>query len=105
MPYYVYVIELDLSVTESKKFMRRNKKMKKGKKCFYVGQSAKKPKERFNQHLTGYKSNYFAREYGMKLRKWWVWRINPLKTRKEAEKEEKKLAKKLKNKGYGVWWG
>ena len=41
--YYVYVIELDQSVSEIKKFRDMNPKYFKGDPCVYVGQSAKKP--------------------------------------------------------------
>ena len=66
--YYVYVIELDPSVSDIKKFRHKNPKYFKGDPCVYVGQSAKKPNVRFEQHKEGYKANTYAKRYGLKLR-------------------------------------
>ena len=48
--YYVYVIELEEKVTNHKKFRQKNPKYIKGNGCVYVGQSARKPEIRFEQH-------------------------------------------------------
>ena len=48
--YYVYVIELEQSVSDIKKFRDKNPKYFKGDPCVYVGQSSKKPHIRFEQH-------------------------------------------------------
>ena len=103
MSYFVYVIELDKEVLKSKKFWERNPNMNPKKACFYVGQSAHNPDTRFKQHKIGYKSNSYVRRYGMSLRKRIYKKFNPIKTRKEAEIIEKKLAEKLRRKGHGVW--
>ena len=66
--YYVYVIELDPEVAKTKKFRENNPRYKQGKECLYVGQSSRKPELRFEQHKEGYKSNRYAREYGLRLR-------------------------------------
>ncbi|RCL90341.1 hypothetical protein DBW60_02140, partial [bacterium] len=66
--YFVYVIELDLSVLDIKKFRDKNPKYFKGVPCVYVGQSSKKPYVRFEQHKEGYKANVYAKKYGLKLR-------------------------------------
>ena len=66
--YYVYVIELDPKVADLRKFRAKNPKYIKGNGCVYVGQSSKKPEVRFQQHKEGYKSNKYARYYGVKLR-------------------------------------
>ena len=101
--YNVYVIKLDKEVMNSKKFRERNPYMNLRRACFYVGQTSHSPETRFNQHITGYKSNSFVKRYGQKL----VWRkfkkYNPIKTRKEAEYIEKQLTDKLRKKGHGVW--
>ena len=65
--YYVYVIELDEKVTTHKKFRLKNPNYIRGNGCVYVGQSARKPEIRFEQHKEGYKANYFAKLYGIKL--------------------------------------
>jgi hypothetical protein len=103
MPYYVYVIELDGEVLNSKKFRDQNLRMKPRKACLYVGQSCHDPETRFQQHKQGYKSNRYVRKYGLRLKKRLYKKYNPMKTRKESELMEKKLAEKLRKKGYGVW--
>ena len=54
--YYVYVIELDEKVTTHKKFRQKNPKYIRGNGCVYIGQSARKPEIRFEQHKEGYKA-------------------------------------------------
>ena len=67
MQYYLYVIELDKQVGKIKKFRKQSPDFIFGNRCFYVGQSAKAPMLRFKQHKEGYKSNTFARRFGLKL--------------------------------------
>ena len=66
--YFVYVIELDQAVADIKKFRAKNPNYVKGIACVYVGQSSRKPSLRFEQHKEGYKSNKYAKYYGIKLR-------------------------------------
>lgn len=103
MSYFVYVIKLDKEVIKSKKFMKNNPNIKPRKACFYVGQSAHEPDIRFKQHKDGYKSNIFVKKYGLSLKPRKYKKYNPIKTRKKAEIIEKKLTKKLRKKGHGVW--
>ena len=103
MPYYVYVIELDPEVQQSKKFRMRNPKMKQKKLCVYVGQSYHKTFTRFKQHKDGYKSNSFVKRFGTRLLPKLYRKYNPIKTREHAEAIEEKLTNKLRSKGYGVW--
>jgi hypothetical protein len=103
MPYFVYVIELDKEVINSKKFRLKNPNLNPRKACFYVGQSAHDPVVRFKQHKQGYKSNSFARRFGLYLRPRKYKKFNPIGTRKEAEIIELKLTDKLRKKGHGVW--
>ena len=103
MPYYVYVIKLDKKVLLSKKFREKNPFIKTRKACYYVGQSAKIPEERFKQHRQGYKANKYAYHYGIKLVPRKYKKYNPVSTRKKAEEIEQKLTKKLRKKGHGVW--
>lgn len=51
--HHIYVIELDISVTESGKFMKKNPQYDtaKGMACFYVGSTHHSVRCRFNQHL------------------------------------------------------
>tara|TARA_Y100000768_G_scaffold367260_1_gene330182 strand:+ start:56 stop:376 length:321 start_codon:yes stop_codon:yes gene_type:complete len=102
--YYVYVIELDQSVSDIKKFRDKNPKFFKGDPCFYVGQSAKKPNIRFEQHKEGYKANTYAKRFGLKLRPDLYEKYNPIPTRKDAEEIEEMLGELLRKRGYAVWF-
>ena len=103
MKYFVYVIELDKEVINSKKFRFKNPKLNPRKKCYYVGQSAHFPEIRFSQHKMGYKSNSFAKRFGKHLCPRKYKKYNPIETRKKAEEIEIKLTEKLRKKGHGVW--
>ncbi len=102
--YYVYVIELDSKVADFQKFRKKNPKYIKGNGCVYVGQSSKEPSIRFEQHKEGYKSNNYAKIYGIRLRPDLYEKYNPIPSRKDAEKIEEMLAKNLRKKGVGVWF-
>ena len=101
---YLSVIELDKQVGKIKKFQSQNPNFIFGNRCFYVGQSARAPMLRFKQHKEGYKSNTFARQFGLKLAPRFYEKYNPIPTRKDAEDLEQYLANKLKKEGYGVWF-
>lgn len=103
MEYYVYVIQLNGEVLKSRKFLRKNPNIDINLPCYYVGQSYHSPEVRFWQHKKGYKSNRFAKDYGLGLCPRFYDGINPIKTRKEAEFFENKLTEKLRMKGHGVW--
>ena len=102
--YYVYVIELDSKVAEHHKFREKNPKYIKGNGCVYVGQSSRKPHIRFEQHKEGYKSNKYAKVYGLRLRPDFYEKYNPIPTRKDVEEIEAMLAKELRERGIGVWF-
>jgi len=102
--YYVYVIELEPAVADKRKFRTKNPQYIRGNCCVYVGQSSRKPLLRFEQHKEGYKSNTFAKVYGMKLRPDLYEKYNPIPTRKDAEEIEEMLGKKLRSQGFGVWY-
>jgi len=102
--YYVYVIELEQSVSDIKKFRDKNPKYFKGDPCVYVGQSSKKPHIRFEQHKEGYKSNTYAKRFGLRLRPDLYEKYNPIPSRKDAEEIEEMLGAVLRNQGYGVWF-
>jgi hypothetical protein len=72
--------------------------------CVYVGQSSRKPDVRFEQHKEGYKSNRYAKKFGLKLRPDLYKKYNPIPTRKDAEAIEKMVAEQLRNQGFGVWF-
>ena len=102
--YYVYVIELDQVVADKRKFRIKNTKYIWGNNCVYVGQTTRKPLLRFEQHKEGYKSNKYAKHYGLKLRPDLYEEYNPIPTRKDAEEIEEMLAEELRNQGFGVWF-
>ena len=103
MKYYLYVIELDKQVGRLVKFRKQSPKFLLGNRCFYVGQSAKKPTERFKQHKKGYKSNTYAKRFGLRLVPEFYEKYNPIPTRKDAEELEIYVTIKLRQERYGVW--
>jgi hypothetical protein len=56
------------------------------------------------QHKEGYKSNVYAKNFGLVLRPDLFEKYNPIPTRKDAEEIEAMLARQLQEKGYGVWF-
>ncbi len=102
--YYVYVIELDPQVANLRKFRQKNPAYIMGNGCVYVGQSSREPTLRFEQHKEGYKSNKYAREYGIRLRPELYEKYNPIPTRKDAEEIEEMLGQQLRKQGIGVWF-
>jgi len=102
--YYVYVIELDPVVADLRKFQEKNPKYIKGNGCVYVGQSFRMPEIRFEQHKEEYKSNKYAKRFGLKLLPDFYEKYNPIPTRKDAEDIEEMLGKELRNRGIGVWF-
>lgn len=112
MPYRVYVIELSKRVfTENHRFRAANPQFNGVLQCLYVGVSSKNPKERFEQHKTGYRnkkghklSSNIVQKYGEYLRPSLYNHIRPLSTKAEALAMEKKLALELRRKRYAVWF-
>ena len=110
--YYVYVIELSKRVfTENKKFREANPQFNGVLECLYVGMTSKTPKERFEQHKTGYRnkkgfklSSNIVEKYGLYLRPSLYNHLNPISSRAEALKLEEQLALYLRRKRYAVWF-
>jgi hypothetical protein len=113
MRYQVYVVELSKKVfTENAKFRNANPQFNGVLECLYVGMTSKTPKERLEQHKTGYISKkgykisaYIVQRYGIYLRPSLYDHINmkPM-TRAQALAMEKKLALDLRRQGYAVWF-
>ena len=106
----IYVIELDKSILNLKKFRLENPEYIVGKPCVYVGYTSKTPEERFKEHITGKRNAkgfpLFSRKvkkYGIRLKPRLYINHNPIKTQEEAMKLEEKKAKRLRKRGYGVW--
>ena len=110
--YRVYVIELTKRVfTEDYKFRAANPQFNGVLECLYVGMTSKSPKERFQQHKTGYRnkkgyklSSNIVQKYGSYLRPSLYNHIDPLPTRAAALRMEKILALELRRKRYAVWF-
>ena len=102
--YNLYVIDLDKEVLLVKKFCDANPDYIEDYPCVYVGQTAKSPDERFDQHKAGIKANRYAEKYGLRLRYNIFEKYNPIATRKEAEYKEALLGEHLRKRGFAVWW-
>ena len=111
--YCVYVIELSIKVcTEDARVRAANPQFNGVLECLYVGMTSKTPKERLQQHQTGYRnkkghklSANIVERYGGYLRPSLYEHLNvqPM-TRAQALAAEKKLAWDLRKKGYAVWF-
>ena len=110
--YRVYVVELSKRVfTENYRFRQANPQFNGVLQCLYVGMTSKTPKERFEQHKSGYRnkkgyklSSNIVQKYGMYLRPSLYNHIKPMNSRSEALKMEEKLALELRRKRYAVWF-
>ena len=102
--YHIYVIELDPAVLNTRRVKDENPDYIEGMDCLYVGQTARTPEERFEQHREGYTSNRYTKKYGVRLRPDLSERYTPIRTREQAEEMEQKLAAKLRTRGYAVWF-
>ena len=101
----IYVIELDNEVLRKKKFKDANPDYIEGSPCVYVGMTSKSPRERYEQHRTGYRnkkghklSANIVEKYGTCLRGSLFNHIKPVKSRAEALELEEKLALDLRRK-------
>lgn len=102
--YNLYVIDLDKEVLSIKKFRDMNPDYIEDFPCVYVGQTAKSPDDRFDQHKAGIKANRYAQKYGLRLRYKLFEQYNPILSRKEAEYKEALLGEHLRKRGFAVWW-
>ena len=98
----VYVIELDPKVLKDRKFRAANPQHDPKKPCLYVGATGLSPYERFLNHKDGYKSNRYAKKYGLHLRPDLFAMYNPMPY-KAAVELEVELANGLREEGYAVW--
>lgn len=101
--FYVYVIRLDPEVLKEPKYRRDNPQYVDGQPCVYVGMTGRTPAERFLQHKNGYKACKYAHRYGVELLPGREFsHINP-KTYEDAVLFERRVARRLKRRGFAVW--
>jgi len=66
-PRNLYVITLDPEVLWDRDFRQANPNYIEGMPCVYVGMTVQEPGDRFQQHMVGYRSSKYPREYGTEL--------------------------------------
>ena len=98
----VYVVELIDAVLNNTRFMRTNPGYRQGTSCYYVGMTGLEPEERFENHKAGYKSNYYAHRYGIRLVPELYENFNPMPY-ELAQIMEEHLADLLRADGCAVW--
>ncbi len=66
-PRNLYVITLDPEVLWIREFRQQNPGYIEGMPCVYVGMTVHEPGDRFEQHMLGYRSSKYPRDYGVEL--------------------------------------
>jgi hypothetical protein len=98
----VYVVELDPSVLEDRRFAAANRGCSAELPCFYVGLTGLAPEERFARHKSGIQHSRIVKRYGLRLRPDLYEHLNPMPY-KAAVEMESDLAEDLRAEGHGVW--
>ncbi|MDM7924654.1 MAG: hypothetical protein QUS35_01425 [bacterium] len=98
----VYVVELDPSVRENRRFKAANPDCEADKPCLYVGVTGLTPEERFGRHKAGIQCSWFVKKYGIRLLPELYEYLNPMPYEAAAEMESD-LADDLRAAGHGVW--
>ena len=98
----VYVIRLDEAVLKNRRFRAANPDYVKGSPCVYVGATGLSPEERFANHKSGHKANWYARTYGDALFPELFRHLNPM-TYQRALATEIAVAEELRQEGFAVW--
>lgn len=97
----LYVITLDPEVLWDKRFRQENPGYIEGMPCVYVGMTIHDPGDRFEQHMLGYRSSKYPREYGVELA------LDLLEgfdgAGLKAAEQEAALADWLREQGMAVW--
>ena len=97
----LYVITLDPEVLWIKEFRQENIAYVSGMPCVYVGMTIHQPGDRFEQHMVGYKSSKYPRNYGVELALELIEGFDG-EGLKENEREAA-LADWLRGQGFAVW--
>jgi predicted GIY-YIG superfamily endonuclease len=98
----IYVLELAPEAAADPDFLLANLHFEAGMTCLYVGSSSQTASQRLKDHLTGHNASRIAHQYALKLR----YDLMPPQTpipKERALKEEKRLARSLRLRGFGVW--
>lgn len=98
----VYVIRLEMAVLKDRRFLAGNPGYVKGSPCVYVGATGLTPEERFANHKSGHKANWYAQTYGQTLMPELFLHLNPM-TYQRALATEIALAEELRREGFAVW--
>ena len=98
----VYVVELDPSVRDDRRFAEANPDCSPDLPCVYVGLTGLTPEERFARHKAGVQYSRIVKRYGVRLLPAMYEYLNPMPYEAAAEMEAD-LADDLRAQGYGVW--
>lgn len=98
----LYVIRLDEEVWSLRRFREANPDRRMDKPCVYVGQTSLDPAVRFEQHKRGYRSSRIVRRFGLRLDERRTRNQPPVPWR-DADAAERRLAERLRRRGFGVW--
>lgn len=97
----LYVITLDPEVLWDRDFRQENPNYIEGMPCVYVGMTVHDPGDRFQQHMTGYRSSKYPREFGIELA---LDLMDGFETDARLDEErEAALADWLRKQGCAVW--
>ena len=100
----VYVVLLKPELKTNPRVTGLNPEARKRKPCVYVGQTGRTPQERLKQHKRGELANRWVRDYGIRLMPDLYEHLNPI-NELQSLRMERRLAKKLRRKGYTVLGG
>lgn len=106
----VYVIRLNEAVSRDRRFLAANplafpplrQSRQSRPLCFYVGATGLSPEERFANHKSGHKANWYAQKFGESLLPDLFVHLNPM-THQRALATEIALADELRQEGFAVW--
>lgn len=99
--YYVYVIELGPMACAGRAACPGHER----RPPVYVGQSARTPEVRLQQHLDGHKAARIVRRHGIRLKPRLYRNYGPYSSRDGALRGESALAERLRRRGYCVFGG
>ena len=101
-PRNLYVITLDPEVLWERDFRQENPNYIEGMPCVYVGMTVHAPGDRFQQHMVGYRSSRYPREYGIELALELMDGFETAEGLADGEREAA-LADWLRSQGIAVW--